>query len=228
MLFNCDKKSPTGNTPLSSVTDIDGNTYQTIQLGSKWWMAENLRVTHYRNGDAIPKVTTNIIWADLSTGAYCLYGNSEINASIYGYLYNWYAVNDSRNIAIDGWHVPTDDEWKELEMALGMSPSDANNTSNRGTNEGSKLAGNAALWNDGGLEMDAAFGESGFSALPAGYRSWEDGHFDDIGRRAYFWSSTEHDINYAWIRMVSYYYAEVYRLNYSNKRYGFSVRLVRD
>jgi uncharacterized protein (TIGR02145 family) len=123
----------------NTVIDIDGNTYQAIKIGDQWWMAENLKVTHYRNGDPIPNVTDSTEWSNLATEAYCVYENDESIAETYGYLYNWYVVNDSRNIAPEGWHVPTDEEWKELEMFLGMSQSEANGTGWRGTDEGGKL-----------------------------------------------------------------------------------------
>lgn len=123
-------------TIIETVTDIDGNTYKTIQIGNQRWMAENLKVTRYRNGTAIPTVTSNTDWFNLTTGAYCNYDNSTSDAAIYGRLYNWYAVNDSRNIAPTGWHVPSDEEWKTLEKYLGMSQSEADDTGWRGTNEG--------------------------------------------------------------------------------------------
>ncbi len=109
--------------------DIDGNQYETIQIGNQEWMAENLKVTHYNNGDAIPTGYSNSEWADLDeteTGAYAIYDDDPLNAEIYDYLYNWYAVDDDRGVCPEGWHVPTDDEFKELEMFLGMSESDAN------------------------------------------------------------------------------------------------------
>lgn len=109
-----------------TVTDIDGNVYQTVKIGNQWWMAENLKVSHYQNSDAIPNVTNNSDWGNLSTGAYCAYNNDNVNISTYGLLYNWYAVADSRELAPTGWHVPTDEEWKQLEMSLGMSDSEAN------------------------------------------------------------------------------------------------------
>ena len=103
-----------------TVTDYDGNVYQTVLIGDQCWMMENLKVTHYRNGDPIPHVTDGEIWSGLTSGAYCHYDNDEGNVSTYGRLYNWYAVEDSRNIAPDGWHVPTDTEWKQQEMYLGI------------------------------------------------------------------------------------------------------------
>lgn len=115
------------------VIDIDGNTYVTVKLGNNWWMAENLKVTKYRNGVKIAKATNYTDWSNLNdnvNGAYCAYDNLESNGKTYGYLYNWYAVNRyitdndaSYNIAPQGWHIPTDEEWKDLEKALGMSDS---------------------------------------------------------------------------------------------------------
>ncbi len=104
-----------------SVTDIDGNIYETVQIGEQVWMAENLKVTHYNDGSEIPTEYSNSEWENLSTGAYAVYDDNESNADTYGYLYNWYAVDDSRGVCPTHWHVPSDDEWKELEMFLGMS-----------------------------------------------------------------------------------------------------------
>lgn len=200
---------------------------KTVKIGDQIWMAENLKVTHYRNGDPIPRVTSNSAWADLSTGAYCVYDKKESNAETYGYLYNWYAVNDSRNLAPEGWHVPTDEEWKELEISLGMSQSEADDTGYWGTNQGSKLAGNASLWAYGDLKNNSAFGISGFSALPGGYRSYYYGSFFDMGSYTYFWSATESYIDLAWGRSLIYGHSGVGRGS-GYRRSGFSVRLVRD
>jgi len=210
----------------SNLTDIDGNGYETIAIGNQVWMAENLKVTHYRDGTEITNVTDNAAWSNLSTEAYCYYDNKSSNGDTYGALYNWYAVNDSRNIAPEGWHVPTDAEWKELEMYLGMSQSEADDTGWRGTNEGSKLAGNADLWDSGSLESDSEFGYSGFSALPGGYRT-TNGNYASMGSRGFFWSATETSSTGAWTRVLNYLNSDVSRLN-TSKRFGFAVRLLRD
>ncbi len=202
------------------VVDIDGNIYETVKLGDQVWMAKNLKVTHYRNGDPIPAD-----WPSFS-GAFTIYGNDLPNAEIYGNLYNWDAVSDSRNIAPEGWHVPTDAEWQELEMALGMSQSEANDTGFRGTNEGSKLADNTDLWISGSLENDSEFGSSGFTALPGGYRGY-DGPYGNMGYGAYFWSATESNSYKAWFRKLSNDSSVVLRNDYGWGN-GFSVRLVRD
>jgi uncharacterized protein (TIGR02145 family) len=99
----------------STLTDIDSNVYKTVKIGNQWWMAENLKVTHYNDGTPIPNVTDK--WGDLSTGSYCAYNNNDSNIEIYGLLYNWYAVDDD-SIAPAGWHVPTNAEWTELENYL--------------------------------------------------------------------------------------------------------------
>ena len=91
--------------------DIDGNVYRTVKIGKQWWMAENLKVTHYRNGDEIQHVTGYLEWKTLKSGAYCNYDNNPSYVPTYGRLYNWFAVDDSRNIAPQGWHVPSDSEY---------------------------------------------------------------------------------------------------------------------
>jgi uncharacterized protein (TIGR02145 family) len=207
-----------------TVTDYDGNVYQTVLIGDQCWMMENLKVTHYRNGDPIPQVTDDGAWSGLTSGAYCNYNNDEDTVATYGRLYNWYAVDDSRNIAPAGWHVPTDEEWKQLEMYLGMSQAQADAEGWRGTDEGGKLKESGTThWNP---PNEGATNESDFTALPGGNR-FDDGSFYGMGFEAYFWSSTE-DYSYdAWNRNLYFYYSQVCR-SYYDKVYGFSVRCVRD
>ena len=140
-------------------------------------MAENLKVTHYNDGSEIPTGYSNSEWGWLDMGAYAVYDDDPVNADVYGNLYNWFAVDDERGLCMDGWHVPSDEEFMELEMYLGMSEKEANSTAWRGTDEGSKLAGNAGLWSNGNLENNSEFGSSGFSAFPAGYRDYDDGTY---------------------------------------------------
>ena len=232
LIVGCSKEPVAGPT----LIDIDGNSYKTVKIGNKIWMAENLKVTHYRNGDEIPTGHSNDDWYDLSTGAYAVWGNNKSNVDAYGYLYNWNAVNDSRNIAPEGWHVPTDDEYKEMEMYLGMSQKEAYTTSWRGENEGSKLASRADLWKDdpgpGPLEKDSKFGTSGFNALPGGGRDNTSGIFHDMGNFGYFWTSNQHTSPHygdgdAWHREVFHWKSSIYR-GWSNKGNGYSVRCVMD
>ena len=210
-----------------TVTDIDGNVYQTIIIGDQEWMAENLKVTHYRNGEPIPHLTDNNDWTSTSSGAYCYYNNDPSNGTTYGALYNWYAVDDSRNVAPIGWHVPTDTEIMELEMHLGMSSSQANSIGWRGTNEGSKLAGGYDLWNNGDLRNDPEFDTSGFSFLPGGYRGYSSGYFYFLGSSGGLWSSSENNSASAWGRQLYFYNAAVHRYYYY-KQGGVSVRCLRD
>jgi hypothetical protein len=118
-----------------TVTDIDGNEYKTIKIGDQNWMAENLKTTHYNDGSDIPTGYSNSEWTQLQTGAYAVYDDDASNADIYGNLYNWYVVDDSRGLCMDGWHVPSDEEFKELEMVLGLSEEEADNEGWRGTIE---------------------------------------------------------------------------------------------
>lgn len=205
--------SETTTTSSGTVTDIDGNVYQTVTIGTQEWMAENLKVKHYSNGDSIPHVTDDATWSVLTSGAYCNYDNDEGNVATYGRLYNWYAVEDSRKIAPEGWHVPRDEEWQTLVDYLG----------------GEAVAG--GKMKEAGYEHwvdpnTGATNESGFTALPGGYRDY-DGTFYGMGDYASFWSSTELGSYDAWLRGLGYGNARVSRLgNY--KHYGFSVRCVRD
>ncbi|ALO17295.1 Microbial collagenase precursor [Salinivirga cyanobacteriivorans] len=209
-----------------TVTDIDGNVYNTVVLGNQEWMAENLKTTTYNNGTAISLVTNNSDWQNNTTGAYSWYENDETQyANTYGALYNWYAVNTG-NLCPDGWHIPTDDEWKTLEMHLGMNQSDADGTGPRGTNEGSKLASNASLWYDGDLEDDPEFGSSGFLGIPAGARDIY-GNFSFIETNAVWWCANEFDNQEAWLRALYHSHTLIAR-DYQYKGSGYSVRCLKD
>ncbi len=199
--------------PTGTVTDIDGNTYQTVKIGDQWWMAENLKVTHYRNGDPIPNVTGDTEWKYLTTGAYCNYDNDANNATTYGRLYNWYAVNDSRNIAPTGWHVPSDAEWQTLLNYLGGSSTAGGKLKETGTSH----------WNS---PNTGATNESGFSALPGGCRV-RNGGYTNMGDYANFWSSTECSSASGWPRALSYGSSGV-RRQYPDGQVGFSIRCMRD
>ena len=137
----------------STVTDIDGNVYPCVRIGDQWWMAEDMIVTRYRNNDPISKVTENSRWAELKEGAYCSFENNDEYVSTYGRLYNAYAIEDSRGICPEGWHVPSDEEWIQLELFLGMSEFEANTmTASRGI--------------EGGILKSGSFGGSGVATLP--------------------------------------------------------------
>ena len=210
-----------GSTPQKSnnqietgtVKDIDGNIYQTVKIGTQWWMAENLKVTRYRNGDEIPEVIPNTLWENSSNGGYCAYDDAGSNVDMYGLLYNWYAVNDSRGLAPQGWHVPSIEEWDILVDYLGGF-----------SVAGGKMKEEGTLhW----LEPNAgATNESGFTGRPGGYR-WDSGRYMSLRMLARFHSSTAYDNTRAWGR---YLYFEDARISYLqlDKNYGFSVRCVKD
>ena len=205
----------TGTACNNCFQDIDGNVYTTVQIGDQVWMAENLKVTHYHDGTAIPNLTDAEDWTSTSSGAYCFYFNNASNeVDTYGALYNWYAVADSRNIAPSGWHVPSDDEWTDLQTYL-------SNNGHSGT-EGSALKSTTG-WVSGGNGTD----DYDFTALPGGYRGYYDGDYVSMGGYGYFWSATEFDSSTAWYRQLKGSESGVNRSS-DSKGYGFSVRCVRD
>ncbi len=180
----------------------DGNSYKTIKVGNRVWMAENLRYSK-----DIPLGTSK----SNKPHVYNPNGKAE-NVEQYGYLYNWYAAEKA---CPDGWHLPSNSDWKQLKNAVG------------GENIGSQLAVRADLWNDGALERNTSFGKSGFSVLPAG--SFDEKTYANFGSFAYFWSATVYEYyeSNAYFRYIYYNYSGVVS-NYSNKSDGFSVRCVKD
>jgi uncharacterized protein (TIGR02145 family) len=205
------KSFTTEEVQTGTVTDIDGNTYQTVKIGDQRWMSENLKVTHYRNGDSIPNVIDR--WYGLTIGVYCNYDFDTNNAVTYGSLYNWYAVNDSRNIAPEGWHIPSDNEWQTLVDYLGGDLVAGGKMKETGTTH----------WHN---PNTGATNESGFSALPGGFRN-NLGDFWDMGTYADFWSSTAYSSGVAWYRKLGNASSGVGRYNIL-KEIGFSVRCIRD
>ena len=194
-----------------TVTDIDGNVYNTVTIGNQCWMKENLKTTRYKDGTAIPTGISDAAWQATTSGAYTIYDNNAANNTTYGKLYNWYAVNTGK-LAPAGWHVPTDAEWTTLTTYLG----------------GESVAGDkmkaTTLWTPytGIINTNS----SGFIGLPAGDRNYV-GTFDGIGVGGSFWSSTEASTTNAWFRTLGFSYSNAYRGS-ANKRTGISVRCVRD
>lgn len=195
----------------------------TITIGSQTWMANNLDV-----GTMIPGSTNMTDNSILEK--YC-YDDDPANCAIYGGLYQWnemmqYVTTEgTQGVCPAGFHLPSDDEWKTLEMHLGMSQEQADATNFRGTDQGSQLAGNEALWFDGNLDQNIAFGMSGFTALPGGFRLSSDS-FIDQSFYAYFWSSTESG-GATWYRYLSSFFPGVTRFD-EDKSFGCSVRCVQD
>jgi len=196
------------------VIDADGNVYNTVTIGTQVWMAENLKTTKYRNGDPIPNVIDDKEWSSLTKGAYCYYNNDVNISTPYGSLYNWFTIADSRQIAPTGWHVPTDAEWTILTTTLGSIIGAGGKLKEIGTTHW--LSPNTGATN-----------ESGFTALPGGYRDYSGGFYDGTGGNG-LWSSTEESGSAnAWVRSVSYINADLYRHGY-NRGNGYSVRCIRD
>ena len=219
----------------STVTDIDGNVYETVQIGDQLWMAENLKVTHYKNGDLIPNIINNIFWSLLFTGAYSDYENDSQNSEIYGRLYNWFAVDDDRGICPDGWRVPSDEDIIQLEIFLGMSEEEANSWGERGLDEGGKLKTTGTIEGGDGLwyaPNEGATDESSFSFLPSGVRGANGDYFYQ-GVTGYPWTSTSvepedfinpsTEDNQAWRRELNRNYSAIQRA-YNEKQFGFSIR----
>ncbi|MGC9332068.1 MAG: fibrobacter succinogenes major paralogous domain-containing protein, partial [Bacteroidales bacterium] len=214
------------NAGKDTVVDCDGNVYDILKFGDQYWFAENLKSTTYNDCTDIPKVEDAGTWSGLSTPAYCWYNNdSSANAQNYGALYNWFAVNTG-NLCPEGWRVPTDEDWKALEMFVGMSQAAADTTGYRGTNEGAKLAG-SGLWHTGTLSGQPEFGSSGFDVVPGGNRDHNGDYYVYDAYMGYQWSSTNYSPSNALLRLIQYDRKTVYR-NSGNKKYGMSVRCVRD
>jgi uncharacterized protein (TIGR02145 family) len=178
-------------------------------------MSSNLDVAFYRNGDPIPQVTDPAAWAGLTTGAWCYNNNDPILGAKYGKLYNWYAVNDPRGLAPQGWHIPNNDEWGILEITLGgfYFSSVGGKMKEPGT----------ANWT---APNTGANNSSGFSGLPGGLRS-NDGAFDVVGISGSWWSSTEYLATAAWNRSLFYTVDVLFSYN-DSKQIGLSVRCLRD
>lgn len=199
----------------------DSACYNWVLIGNQVWMAENLKTVKYQNGDSLQTIIDNNEWIGLQSGAAGIYANDENNLHTYGRLYNWYAVNDNRNIAPAGWHVPTDAEWKQLELYLGMSPSEVDGVDNRGFDESDDLKAESGWYEDGN-----GTNSSGFTGLPSGYREYDNGTFQSLTLNGFFWTASELENSSAWHRDLDYNTSLIARNGY-NKGYGFSIRCVK-
>jgi uncharacterized protein (TIGR02145 family) len=221
------------------VKDIDGNIYNTVKIGNQVWMAENLRVTKYPDGTPIPMVTDNSAWnaLTLTDRAYTFLNDDPVNADPWGGYYTWSTVTNGissnanpsnvQGICPDGWHVPSDAEWQELELYVGMSPADTGKTGiSRGTNEGGKLkeAGLDHFWSPN----QGATNETGFTGLPSGNRTFNSG-FDNLHKYANFWTSRRGTGDNAATRVLYYQYSTIGRyVNDNDNRTGINCRCLKD
>lgn len=212
-----------------AVQDLDGNFYHTVTIGTQTWMVENLKTTKFRNGESIPNITDNAEWTALTTGAMCDYDNNTGNGAVFGHLYNWYAVNDQRNIAPAGWHIPTTDEWAIFENYL-----IGNGFNYDGSFSGNKFAKSIASTNYWTLNSNpgapgnspANNNSTQFSSMPGGMRYGNSGIFGNSGTGSYMWTSvlvTDVEANY---RAVFYGYNFVNSFQ-SSMKHGFSVRCIK-
>jgi uncharacterized protein (TIGR02145 family) len=202
----------------TTITDIEGNSYKVVKIGTQVWMAENLKTAKYNDGTKIPNVTDKTQWSNLTSGAWCYYDNNVANNAKYGKLYNWYAVskttNGNKNVCPTGWHVPTDAEWTVLTDYLGGESVAGDKLKEVGRR--SWIRPNTDCTN-----------ESLFTGLPGGGR-YDGGRYADIGYYGIWWSSTENGSSDAWFRYLINCNGTSYRIFGKPKRNGFSVRCLRD
>jgi len=204
------KKDPK---PPDPVTDIEGNTYKTIKIGDQLWMSENLRTTRFNDGSDIPLTQDDNSWHNLTTAGYCWYNNDEASYKApYGALYNGYTVASGK-LCPDGWHVPEIEEWRTLRNFLGDSAKAGGKLKEAGT----------AHWLSPNKGAD---NRTGFTSLPAGIR-YSEGTFASVLSYSGIWSATEVANDEGWY--AGLFYAEAtLTINHRNKKYGLSVRCLKD
>lgn len=196
-------------------TDGDYNIYPVVTIGTQIWMAANLKTTKYNDGTTIPDVTDNTTWSTNTTGAYCDYSNTPTYSNTYGRLYNWYVVasTNPKKVCPTGWHIPMDEEWTTLPTFLGGESAGGGKLKETGT----------AHWLSPNTD---ATNETGFTALPAGYRDGS-GTFGLLGRSGFWWSSSISGTTYAWYRYL-YYNSSSISGGDNDQHTGFSVRCLKD
>jgi uncharacterized protein (TIGR02145 family) len=206
----------------TKIDDVDGNQYMTVPIGLQIWMAENLKTRKYNDNSQIPLVTDNTAWTNLVTPAYCwAQNNEELYKPLYGAIYNFYAAATGK-ICPTGWHVPTDDNFKTLEISIGMTQVQADATEWRGTDQGKQMK-NTSGWNTG----ENGSNTSGFAALPAGYRAYSSGISEGIGLITYFWTATEQNEDIGLYRRLDGNNDKVHRSG-TYKQAGKSIRCVKN
>jgi len=200
----------------NSYSTLNNQSYKYVKIGKQIWMAENLNASTYNNGDLIPQVQNAAEWSQLTTGAWCYYGNKTKNGKIYGKLYNWYAVQDPRGLAPEGWHIPSDREWAELIKFLGGEDFAGGKLKEAGTKHFHS-------------PNTGATNESGFTALPSGSRSARDGSFNFLGYASPFWTATEANRIFAWNWVMANNRNDTGALELGrDKKGGSAVRCVKD
>ena len=240
VLNSCKKDNNTPIKETGTMIDIDANVYKTIKIGNQWWMAENLKVKRYRNGDTIQFVSESNFyldsakWNNVNSGAFCVIASSDSTSQNYqgkmfGLLYNWFTIADVRNIAPIGWHIPSDEEWKTLEKYLGMNPTEVEKMSWRGNNEGNKLKieGPKGWKIPSNIYEVYGTNESGFSAIGGGCCMYNGIWGNPVTfASGFWWTSTTYE-NKPLYRYLDYNKSNIFRY-YGPKTYGFSIRCVKD
>lgn len=231
-VFSCkkDEEENKNQTTPTSITDVDGNVYQTVKIGTQVWMKENLKVTKFNDGTVIPFVSDSAAWTVLTSPGYCWQSNDVANKNIYGGLYNWYAVNTGK-LAPTGWHIASDSEWTTLENYL-----ISNGYNYDGTTSGNKyaksLASNSGWTTDttigsvGNTDFPSKRNAVGFTGLPAGNRSYTGTFYYKEGG-AFWWTTTEGDSIKAYYKFILYNKANVTTNNHF-KKFGFTIRCIKD
>ena len=205
----------------STVTDVDGNVYKTVKIGNQWWMAENLKVTRFSDSSSVAFISVNALNSDWQNAMEAAY--TSLNDGQYGLLYNFPVVENTKNIAPDGWHVPTDEDWKMLEKEIGMSTEEIQSLGWRGSIEAKKLT---SLYSVGWPEGTALFGtdEYGFNAKPGGCRVFN-GETNYQGNTAFWWTASTNG-NEGWYRYIDANQTRIFK-QYTYKGYGMSIRCVK-
>jgi uncharacterized protein (TIGR02145 family) len=213
-----------GNTCPATVTDVDGNVYNTVLIGNQCWMKENLKTTQYKNSTLITTGLSNTDWTTTMNGACADYNNDTVISSVYGKLYNWYAVVDSSGLCPVGWHVPNNSDWNVLVKTI-----DQNADTNCIACIQSMTAGGAlkevgtAHW----IGNNGATNSTGFTAIPAGSRTSTNGSYTNIGGYADIWTSTTYSVSSSYVRGLIGNNGLISRFDFP-KREGLSVRCIKD
>ena len=210
----------------ASTVTFDGYTYDLVAIGDQCWFAENLRNEHYANGDAIPGDLSNGEWRNTTAGLKPFTTTIAVNLADYGRLYNWYAVDDARGLCPSGWHVPTDGEFMTLEMELGMSESEANDTGWRGTDQGTQMKSSALRLTRRGTAQTRAVFQVWRVATGAAVGTSSSG-----GGGGFFWSASSRPLRSTLLGAVAWVGGDagvLSGLQLPSSIGGFSVRCVRD
>ena len=210
-ISGCEKDKTNPIPDPTTVTDVDGNVYNVVRIGTQLWTVENLRTTKYNDGTMITTGLSNSSWQAATSGAYAIFEDDNTNDAIYGKLYNWYAVSTSK-LAPKGWHIPSNAEWDVLVKELGGSQV-----------AGGKMKTTSTLWEAPNLGADNS---SKFSAVPSGYKG-PSANYELLGRAAYWWASTPRNASQADYLNVDKNLAGA-ASNAANKTFGYAVRCIKD